>query len=67
MDEKINEIAEYIKVSMCIKGTVKFIRENTVNMIGVVGKGMIYRCDDEDRGRFYIGWYKEVDSWIEKN
>ena len=53
------EIADYIYISMCVDGCVKF--DSFIDNLDMVrhGKkltGMLFEVTDKRRGKFYIGW-----------
>lgn len=62
MEQDINklrtQIADFIHISMCIDGLVKFECFETIELHGEKKKGMVFEVTDSIRGTFYIGWYK---------
>ena len=66
MNKKLKEIADFIKESMCIEGTVEYIRGSTDDIPRVlispkgeklILEGSVFECTDKKRGTFYIGWF----------
>jgi hypothetical protein len=55
------EIADYIHLSMCVDGFVKFdsfINDKELIRHGKELIGMLFEVTDKKRGNFYIAWCK---------
>jgi hypothetical protein len=69
MGKKLQEIANHIKESMCIDGTVEYIKgsENEIPFMlktkltkEIILEGVVFECNDKKRGKFYIGWFNNT-------
>jgi len=64
-NKQIKEIADHIKLSMCIDGDVKFLTDTEIPFVldtksrgKVILSGLVFECIDKKRGTFFIGWFK---------
>lgn len=56
---KLNEIQEFIRESMCVKGEVKFAKWIDTMYQGQFLEGVLFEVNDKKRGKFFIGWFKD--------
>lgn len=57
INELRTEIADFIHVSMCVDGFVKFDSFNNIIRHGKKLNGMLFEVTDKKRGTFFIAWY----------